>query len=147
MAGVPALSGALGSGGNYDAAGAASVRSGGSARSRVPLSARSAASAISMHVNSYSYLSNRVYDYMHAKSEWLRRTPNEHAGGGDEWEDAALQVRNSLHRQYKHERTAFTPISKSREACYTLFLSYNICTVVRRQPISLVFVRGVIAAY
>lgn len=93
---VPALPGALGGGGNYDAAGAASVRSGGSAKSRVPLSARSAASAISMHVNSYSYLSNRAYDFMQARSAWLRRTQNEQDEGRDKWEDPALKVRNKL---------------------------------------------------
>lgn len=91
---MPAFPGGLGTGGNYDAAGgAASVRSGGSRR--VPLSARSVNSNISMHVNSYSYLSNRVYDFLQARSSWLGRTQNERGGGdGDEGEDA-LKVRTS----------------------------------------------------
>lgn len=112
--GVPALPGTLGGRGNHDAAGVATFRSG-SARSRVPLSARSAASAISMHVNSYSYLSNRVYDYMHARSAWLRRTQQEHAGGGGEWEDAALKVSTTknTHAHTGHVRKQFAQLSNS----------------------------------
>ncbi|CAM9588546.1 unnamed protein product, partial [Ectocarpus fasciculatus] len=69
---------------NNVADGTASMRSTGSARSRVPLSARSAASAISMHINSYSYLSNRVYDFLQAKSRWLHRVQSECDGEADE---------------------------------------------------------------
>lgn len=87
---VPVLPAELGRRGQNDA-GASSIRSGGSARSKIPLSARSAASAISMHVNSYSYLSNRVYDFLQARSAWLRRTQYEREEGGD----AALKVRGS----------------------------------------------------
>lgn len=85
---------ALRRGGSYGPPGGpTSVRSGGSARSRVPLSARSAASAISMHVNSYSYLSSRAYDFVQARSAWLLRAHNECEGGGDDNVDAALKVR------------------------------------------------------
>ncbi|CAM9918786.1 unnamed protein product, partial [Ectocarpus sp. 4 AP-2014] len=71
--------------------GTASMRSTGSARSRVPLSARSAASAISMHINSYSYLSNRVYDFQQSKSRWLHRVQSERDGDADEDGDAVLK--------------------------------------------------------
>ena len=86
--GVPTLPTELGRRGQNDV-GASSIRSGGSARSRVPLSARSTASAISMHVNSYSYLSNRVYDFLQARSAWRRRIENEK----EEGENASLKVR------------------------------------------------------
>ncbi|CAN0324082.1 unnamed protein product, partial [Ectocarpus sp. 12 AP-2014] len=91
--GVPALR--VVEGGNPGihnvADGTASMRSTGSARSRVPLSARSAASAISMHINSYSYLSNRVYDFQQAKSRWLHRVQSERDGDADEGGDAVLK--------------------------------------------------------
>ncbi len=87
---VPVLPVELGRRGKNDA-GASSIRSGGSARSKIPPSARSTTSAISMHVNSYSYLSNRVYDFLQARSAWLGRTQYEKEEGGD----AALKVRGS----------------------------------------------------
>lgn len=88
---VPTFPGGLGGTrrGNDDSPSrAASIRSGAG-------SARSAASAISMHVNSYSYLISRAYDFLQARSSWQRRTEqNELKGGGDEGEDA-LKVRMS----------------------------------------------------
>lgn len=62
-----------------------------SSRSRVPLSARSIASAISMHVNSYSYLSDRVYDFVESKAVWLQRTKSQTDGG--DHDAAVLNVR------------------------------------------------------
>lgn len=61
-----------------------------SSHSRVDLSARSAASAISMHINSYSYLSERAYDYLHARSSWQRRVQDKQEG--DDSEQSALKV-------------------------------------------------------
>lgn len=105
--GVPALR----EGGSYGPGGGpTSARSGGSARSRVPLSARSATSAISMHVNSYSYLSNRVYDFVQARSTWLRQGQNE---GEDDHVDAALKVRTNKSAASTSFHRGLFPFSKS----------------------------------
>lgn len=61
-----------------------------SSHSRVPLSARSATSAISMHINSYSYLSERAYDFLHARSSWQKRVHDKQEG--DDSEQSALKV-------------------------------------------------------
>lgn len=67
------------------------ARSARSSHSRVPLSARSAGSAISMHINSYSYLSDRAYDYVDARSSWQKRVQDTQEGGDSE--QSALKVR------------------------------------------------------
>lgn len=70
-----------------------SINSGGSgmtSHSWAPLSSRSNASVVSMHANSYSYLSDRVYDFVEAKSSWMERMQSELEG--QESEALALQV-------------------------------------------------------
>lgn len=69
---------------------ATTTRSAGSGRSRVPLSARSARSANSMHADSYSYLSDRVYNFLKARSAWKQRVQSEEAG--DEGVQETLKV-------------------------------------------------------
>lgn len=76
-------------GGNGSSVG--SKASGRDAQRNVPLSARSIASAISVHINSYAYLSDRAYDFFNARSAWLRRTQDEREDG--KGEEAAMKVR------------------------------------------------------
>lgn len=59
-------------------------------QSKVPLSERSATSAITMHSNSYSYLTERAYDYFKARSAWVRRTQSDGEDGASE--EAAIKV-------------------------------------------------------
>ena len=61
---------------------AGSGRSNRSARSTMPQSARSAAvsGAHSMHSDSYSYLSDRAYNFLKARSAWKQRAQSEDAG-------------------------------------------------------------------
>lgn len=71
-----------------------SARSGGSGKTTHTLAAMSAGSntsAVSMHPNSYSYLSDRVYDYGQAESMWMERVQDERRGQGRE--TIALKVR------------------------------------------------------
>lgn len=70
---------------------AANARKGGVGDSRAPLSARSAASSVvSTNVNSQSYLNNREYNFLYAKSVWLQRVQGERTGC--EGEEAVLKV-------------------------------------------------------
>lgn len=80
-----------------DAATARSTGSGRSrsARSRVPLSARSAAlsAANSMHADSYTYLSDRVYSFLEARSAWKQRVQSEDAGDDGMQETLKVRIR------------------------------------------------------
>lgn len=69
----------------------------------MPLSARSAAvsAANSMHADSYSYLSDRVYSFLKARSAWKQRVQSEDAG--DEGEQETLKV--GIQTRDENERT------------------------------------------
>ena len=69
----------------------------------MPLSARSAAvsAANSMHADSYSYLSDRVYSFLKAQSAWKQRVQSEDAG--DEGVQATLKAGIQIVNEY--ERT------------------------------------------
>lgn len=75
-----------------DAASIKSVESGAKSFASRP----STSSAISIHANSYSYLSRRVYDYFQARSEWINRVQQQEQERGIHdigSEEAALKVR------------------------------------------------------
>lgn len=65
----------------------------------MPQSARSAAvsGAHSIHSDSYSYLSDRVYNFLKARSAWKQRVQSEDAG--EEGVQETLKVR--IHRENK----------------------------------------------
>lgn len=82
-------------GGGDDAATARSAGSGRSrsARSTMPHSGRSGAvsAANSMHADSYSYLSDRVYSFLKARAAWKQRVQSEE-DAGDEGVQETLKV-------------------------------------------------------
>lgn len=63
-----------------------------SSRTNAPPSARSATSEAAVHTSSLSYLSNRVYDYLSARSAWEQRVKL--ARAGQSVHAAALKVRD-----------------------------------------------------